>query len=82
MPAHFENDDKCDGSKFELAFTRCRNNLKTVGILTVKTSLQTLMQKKYAQTIRIDKSRSKSVEKCSVFIILECSHDVVSKIAG
>ena len=27
-------------AKFELAFTRCRNNLKTVGNLPVKSSLQ------------------------------------------
>ena len=40
MPAHFENDEKCDGSKFELAFTRYRSNLKTVGNLPVKSSLQ------------------------------------------
>ena len=40
MPAHFENDEKCDGSKIELDFTRCRNNLKKVGNLVVKNSLQ------------------------------------------
>ena len=32
MLAHFENDEKCDGvAKFELAFTRYRNNIETVG---------------------------------------------------
>ena len=39
MPAHFENDEKCDGSKI-LAFKRCRNNLNTVETLTVKNSFQ------------------------------------------
>ena len=28
--AHFENNEKCDVAKFELAFTRCQNNLKAV----------------------------------------------------
>ena len=36
----FENVEKCDVTKFELAFTRCRNNLKMIGNLTVKSSLQ------------------------------------------
>ena len=40
MPTHFENGEKCDGSKFELAFTRYRRNLKTVGNLMVEDSLQ------------------------------------------
>ena len=40
MPAHFENDEKVTVAKFELAFTRCRNDLKTVGNLPVKSSLQ------------------------------------------
>ena len=30
MPAHFENDENMTVAKFELVFTRCRNNLKTV----------------------------------------------------
>ena len=40
MPAHFENDEKCDGAKFELVFTRYRQNLKTVGNLTAINPLQ------------------------------------------
>ena len=36
------------------------------------------MLKKSTYTLRIDQSQSKSVEKCSVYIILECSHDAVS----
>ena len=40
MPAYFKNGEKCNGRKFELAFTRCRNNLKTVRNLTVRNSLQ------------------------------------------
>ena len=50
-------------AKFELAFTRCRHNLKTVGKLTVRTRSWTLMLKKSTYTLRIDQSRSKSVEK-------------------
>ena len=36
MPAHFENGENVTVVKFRLAFTQCRNNLKTVGNLTVK----------------------------------------------
>ena len=38
------------------------------------------MLKKSTYTLRIDQSRSKSVEKCSVYIIVECSHDAVSNL--
>ena len=38
------------------------------------------MLKKSTYTLRIDQSRSKSVEKCSVYIIIECSHDSVSNL--
>ena len=67
-------------AKFELAFTRYRHNLKTVGNFIVKSRCRTLMQKKSTYTVKIDQSRSKSVEKCSVYIIVECSHDVVSNL--
>ena len=40
MLAHFENGEDVTVAKFELAFTRCRNNLKTVGDLMVENSLQ------------------------------------------
>ena len=71
---------KVTAAKFELAFTRYRHNSKTVGNLTVKTRCRTFMLKKSTYTLRIDQSRSKSVEKCSVFIIVECSHDAVSNL--
>ena len=71
---------KVTAAKFELAFTQYRHNLKTVGNLIVKTLCKTLMLKKSTYTLRIDQSRSKSVEKCSVYIILECSHDAVSNL--
>ena len=69
-------------AKFDLASTLCRNNLKTLGNMTVKTLCKTLMPKKCIYILRIDHSHSKSVEKCSVYIILEFSHDAVSKCAG
>ena len=65
-------------AKFEPAFTRYRNNLKTIKNLTLKLRCKALMQKKCTCTLRIDQSRSNSVEKCSVFIF-NCSHDAVSK---
>ena len=37
-----------------------------------KNSLQDLMPKNSTYTLRIDLPRSKSVEKCSVFIFVEC----------
>ena len=37
------------------------------------------MSKKPSYTLRIAQPRSKSVEQCSVFIILKCSDDTVSK---
>ena len=67
-------------AKFELAFTRCRNNLKTVGNLSVKSSLQDI----YAEEMYPrPKNRSISFQKrrkCSVFISFEYSHNAVSKI--
>ena len=60
MPAHFKNDEKCDGRKFELAFTRCRNNLKTVGNLPVKSSLQDFDAKEVCLN---PKNRSVSFQK-------------------
>ena len=64
-------------AKFELTFTRYRYYLKMVGDVIVKIRCRTLMPKKSTYTLRIDQSRSKSVEKCSVYIIVECSHDAV-----
>ena len=70
--------------KNELEILRAENltqsEKKTVGNLTVKTRCKTLMSKKCIYTLRIDQSRSKSFEKCSVFISFECSHDAVSKL--
>ena len=40
MPAHFENDEKCDGSKIWASVHTMPNNLKTVRNLPVKSSLQ------------------------------------------
>ena len=40
MPAHFENGEKVTVAKFELTFTRYRQNLNTEGYLAVKDSLQ------------------------------------------
>ena len=40
MPAHLEKSENVMVAKFELLFTRYWNNLKTVGTLTGKNSLQ------------------------------------------
>ena len=49
------------------------------GKLTVRNSLQDLVAKEMYLHLRIDQSRSKSVEKFSVFIIYKCSLNIVSK---
>ena len=64
----------------QTAFIRYRHNLKTVGNLTVKTRCRTLMLKKSTYNLRIDQSRSKSVEKCAIYITVECSLDAVSNL--
>ena len=63
----FKTVKNATAAKFELASTRCRHNLKTVGKLIVKTRSWTFMLKKSTYTLRIDHSRSKSVEKWSVY---------------
>ena len=42
-----------------------------------KTHCKTLIPNK--RTLRINQAHSKSIEKCFVFIIFECSHGVISK---
>ena len=74
MPAHFENGEKCDGSKIELALTQYRHNLKTVRDKTVKD----FDAKEMYLPLRMDQSRSKSVAKFSVYIIFDSSHVAVS----
>ena len=66
-------------AKFELAFTRCRKNLKTVRDLTVRNSLQDFDAK---EAYLHSKSRSISFQKCLKmfgFIIFRWLHDAVSK---
>ena len=78
MPAHFEYDEKVTVAKFELAFTRCRNNLKMIGNLTVRNSLQDFDVK---EMFLLPKNRSFSfqVSKNVVYVILECSHSAAVK---
>ena len=60
IPPHFENGEKVTVAKFELAFTRYRSNLKTVGNLMVKKSLQSFDAKeKYVHP----KNRPVSIQK-------------------
>ena len=80
MRAHFENGEKSDGSKICASVhtipAQFENGRKFYG----KKSCRTLMPKKSTYTLRIDKSRSKSVEICSLYIIIDCSHDAVSNL--
>ena len=67
-------------AKFERAFTRYRHNLKTVGNLKLKDSLQDFDAKEMYlhlenRLVSIQKRR-----KCSVYIIVECLHEVVSNL--
>ena len=79
MPAHLKTVQNMTKAELELAFIRCRNNLKTVGNLTVKDSLQNFDAKEMYlhhknRLVSFQKSR-----KCSVFIIFVSSHDASSK---
>ena len=69
-------------AKFELAFTRCRKNLKTVGNLAVKDSLQDSNTKEMNLHLRVDQSRPKSVKECSVFITSSVQTMQFPKFAG
>ena len=79
MPAHFENGENVTVAKFELAFTRYQKNLKTVGNLAVRNSLQDFDA--IERYLSVNQSCCESVEKCSIFIIfrLHDAHDPVSK---
>ena len=80
MLPNFGNDEKSDDSKIRASVLTMPEQLETGRKFEGnKTRCKTLIPKKCTYTIRIDKSRSKSVEKYSVFIIFECSHDAVSK---
>ena len=81
-PPHFENSEKYDGSKISASVHTIPEQFETVGNLTIKNSLQEFDAKKCTYTLRVDQSRSESLEKCSVYIIVECSHDAVSNFAG
>ena len=64
LPGHFENGENVTVAKFELAFTRYRNYLKTVRNLTVNNSLQDFDAKEmYSRPQINDGFCSKSVEK-------------------
>ena len=70
---------KFECAPLELVFTRYRNNLRTVGNLTVKNSLQDFDAK---EMYLHSKNRSVSFLKhwkMFYLIILQCSHDAVSK---
>ena len=78
------------GAPFETAFTRCWHILKMVKDVTAAKSELAFTRYCYAnarnldgknslQDLRIYQSRSKSVQKCSIFIIFRCLHDAFSK---
>ena len=73
MPAQFENGRKFVSKKLIATEANGRK-------FDDKNSLQDLMPKNSTYTLRIDLSRSKSVEKCSVFIFVECLNDAVSNL--
>ena len=79
MPAHLKTMKIVTVAKSKLAFTRCRNNLKKVGNLSVKSWLQDFdaieryLQPK-CQSVFFQKRR-----KLFYFKIFKCLHDAVSK---
>ena len=78
MPAHFENGEKCDGSKIWASVHTIPAQFENGRKFDCKTRDKTFMPKKCTYTLRMDQSRSKSIEKCSVYIIFERSHVAVS----
>ena len=78
MPAHFENGENCDGSKTWASVHTIPAQFENGRKFDGKTRCKTLRPKKCTYTLRMDQSRSKSVEKCFVYIIFECSHVAVS----
>ena len=67
-------------AKFELAFTRCRKNLKMIGNLTVKNSLLEIAA---TEMYHHSKNRSVAFQKCRKmfhFVIFKSSHDAGSKL--
>ena len=83
MPAHFEDGGKCGGSKIlagvHTILAQFQHSRKFDANNFFAISPQNLMPKKCGYILQIDLSRFESVEKCSIFIVFECSHDAVFK---
>ena len=79
MPAHFQNGEKCDGSKVCASVHTMPEQFENGRKFDCRNSLQDFDAKEAYFTLRIDKSLSESVERCSVFIIFVCSNSAVSK---
>ena len=76
MPAHFENGEKSDGTKIWASVHTIRAQFENGRKFDSKNSLQDFDAKeKY-----LHQSKSKSVKKCAVYIIVECSKDAVSNL--
>ena len=80
MPAHFENGEKYDGSKFSASVNTIPAQFENGRKFDSETRCRTLKLRKSTDTLRIDQSRSKSVKECAVYIIVECSHDAFSNL--
>ena len=79
MPVHLKTVENVTVARSQLAFTRCKNKMKTVGNLIIKNSLEDFDAKEMYLHPKNRLVFSKSVEKCSDFIIFVCSHHAVSK---
>ena len=80
MPGHFENGENVTVAKFQPAFTRCRNNVKTVGNLTVKNSLQNVDAKEvYLHPENRSVSLKKSLVKKASTNVLFSSFQVFTR---
>ena len=83
MPAHSENGENMTVGKFEPAFTRCQNSLKTIQNLTVKIARfsESLpdFDAREIPTSEESVSFPKASKNALVFIIFKHSHIDVSK---
>ena len=87
MSSHSENGENRDGKIIFATVQRMPEKSENGRKFDVKNSLQGIhfislafMPKKCTYFLRINQSRSESVAKCSVFRVLDFSHDTVFKI--
>ena len=78
MPAHFENGEKCDGSRIRASVHTMPEQFENDTKFDSKNSLQDFDSIESTHTSNVDQSCSKSVEICAFF---KCLHNAVSNMS-